>query len=38
MTETQREPVPRVAAGEKDISLAFLRFARHCLIDGVTGR
>jgi hypothetical protein len=32
VTETQREPVPRVDTGEKDTALAFLRFARHCLV------
>jgi hypothetical protein len=32
MTETQREPVPRLAADEKETALSFLRFARHCLV------
>jgi uncharacterized damage-inducible protein DinB len=37
MTETQREPVPRVNTGEKDTALAFLRFARHCLVKKTEG-
>ena len=37
MTETQREPVPRVDTGEKDTALAFLRFARHCLVKKTEG-
>jgi hypothetical protein len=37
VTETQREPVPRVATSEKDLALAFLDFARHCLIKKTEG-
>ena len=37
MTETQREPVPRVDTSEKDTALAFLRFARHCLVKKTEG-
>jgi hypothetical protein len=37
MTETQREPVPRLDTGEKDTALAFLRFARHCLVKKTEG-
>lgn len=37
MTETQREPVPRVGTGEKDTALAFLDFARHCLVKKTEG-
>ena len=37
MTETQREPVPRVDSGEKDTALAFLRFARQCLVKKTEG-
>jgi hypothetical protein len=29
VTETQREPVPRVDSSEKDTALAFLRFTQH---------
>ncbi|MDR2984410.1 MAG: DinB family protein [Nocardiopsaceae bacterium] len=39
MSETQREPVPRVDSGELDTALAFLSFARHCVLkkaDGLT--
>ena len=39
MAETQREPVPRVDSGELDTALAFLSFARHCVMkkaDGLT--
>jgi uncharacterized damage-inducible protein DinB len=39
MTETQRQPVPRNDAGEADTVLAFLTFARDCVIkktDGLT--
>ena len=32
MAETQREPVPRVDSGELDMALAFLSFARHCVL------
>ena len=37
MTETQREPVPRLDGSEKDTALAFLRFARHCLVKKTEG-
>ncbi|MET3962027.1 putative damage-inducible protein DinB [Marmoricola sp. OAE513] len=37
MAETQREPVPRVDTGELDTALAFLDFARHCLIKKLEG-
>ena len=40
MAETQREPVPRVDSGELDTALAFLSFARHCVLkkaDGLSG-
>jgi uncharacterized damage-inducible protein DinB len=37
MTETQREPTPRVDTGELDTALAFLRFQRHCLIKKLDG-
>lgn len=39
MTESQRQPVPRMNAGELDTALAFLDFARSCLLkkaDGLT--
>jgi uncharacterized damage-inducible protein DinB len=39
MAETQRQPVPRNDDGEIDTALAFLDFARHCVIkktDGLT--
>lgn len=39
MAETQRESVPRVDTGEFDTALAFLSFARHCVLkktDGLT--
>src|SRR4051812_15543142 len=39
MAETQRQPVPFDDGGELDTALAFLRFARDCLIkklDGLT--
>jgi hypothetical protein len=32
VTETQREFVPREDGGELDTALAFLRFARHCVL------
>lgn len=35
--ETQRELVPRDDAGEQDTALAFLRFARHCVLKKVEG-
>ena len=37
MAETQREPVPRVDSGELDTALAFLSFARHCLLKKAGG-
>src|SRR5262249_14390906 len=37
MTETQREPVPRVDSGELDTALAFLSFARHCVLKKASG-
>jgi catechol 2,3-dioxygenase-like lactoylglutathione lyase family enzyme len=35
--ETQREPVPRVDSGELDTALAFLSFARHCVLKKADG-
>ena len=37
MAETQREPVPRVDSGELDVALAFLSFARHCVLKKAGG-
>src|SRR6185503_11146022 len=37
MVETQREPVPRVDSGELDTALAFLTFARHCVLKKTDG-
>jgi hypothetical protein len=37
MAETQREPVPRVDSGELDTALAFLAFARHCVLKKADG-
>ena len=37
MAETQREPVPRVDSGEFDTALAFLSFARHCVLKKAEG-
>jgi len=40
MAETQREPVPRDDSGELSTALAFLSFARHCVLkkaDGLSG-
>ena len=37
MTETQRESVPRVDSGELYVALAFLSFARHCVLKKVGG-
>jgi uncharacterized damage-inducible protein DinB len=37
MVETQREPVPRVDSGELDTALAFLSFARHCVLKKARG-
>jgi hypothetical protein len=35
--ETQREPVPRVDTGELDTALAFLDFARSCILKKAAG-
>lgn len=37
MAETQREPVPRVDTGELDTAVAFLSFARHCVLKKAEG-
>lgn len=37
MFETQREPVPRADAGELDTALAFLGFARSCVLKKLDG-
>jgi uncharacterized damage-inducible protein DinB len=37
MAESQREAVPRNDEGELDTSLAFLRFARNCLLKKLEG-
>jgi uncharacterized damage-inducible protein DinB len=37
MAETQREPVPRIDSGEIDTALAFLSFARHCVLKKAGG-
>jgi len=37
VTETQREPVPRIDTSERDTALAFLQFARHCLVKKTEG-
>jgi uncharacterized damage-inducible protein DinB len=37
MAETQRESVPRVDSGELDTALAFLSFARHCVLKKADG-
>ena len=37
MAETQREPVPRVDSGVLDTALAFLSFARHCVLKKASG-
>jgi len=37
MAETQREPVPRVDSGELDTAMAFLAFARHCVLKKTDG-
>ena len=37
MTEAQREFVPREDGGELDTALAFLRFARHCVLKKADG-
>jgi len=35
--ETQREPVPRIDTGELDTAMAFLDFARHCVLKKADG-
>jgi uncharacterized damage-inducible protein DinB len=37
MADTQREPVPRVDSGELDTALAFLSFARSCVLKKAAG-
>jgi hypothetical protein len=37
VAETQREPVPRNDSGELDTAMAFLRFARQCLVKKLDG-
>ena len=37
MAETQREPVPRADSGELDTAMAFLSFARHCVLKKADG-
>jgi uncharacterized damage-inducible protein DinB len=37
VTEEQREPVPRNDSGELDTALAFLAFARHCVLKKADG-
>lgn len=37
MAETQREHVPRVDSGELEVALAFLSFARHCVLKKADG-
>jgi hypothetical protein len=37
MAETQREQVPRVDSGELDTAVAFLSFARHCVLKKADG-
>ena len=37
MPETQRQPVPRNDSGEADTALAFLAFARNCVIKKTEG-
>ena len=37
MTETQRERVPRDDGSELETALAFLRFARHCVLKKTDG-
>jgi uncharacterized damage-inducible protein DinB len=37
MAESQREPVPRVDSGEFDTAMAFLSFARHCVLKKTDG-
>jgi hypothetical protein len=37
VTETQRESVPRIDGSELETALAFLRFARHCVLKKTDG-
>jgi hypothetical protein len=37
MAQTQREPVPRVDSSELDTAVAFLSFARHCVLKKASG-
>jgi uncharacterized damage-inducible protein DinB len=37
MAEAQREPVPRIDSGELDTAMAFLSFARHCVLKKADG-
>jgi hypothetical protein len=37
MAEIQREPVPRIDSGELDVAVAFLSFARHCVLKKTEG-
>ena len=37
MPETQRESVPRIDSGEFDTTVAFLSFARHCVLKKADG-
>jgi uncharacterized damage-inducible protein DinB len=37
MAETQREYVPRIDSGEFDTAMAFLSFARHCVLKKADG-
>ena len=37
MSETQREPVPRVDTGELGVTLSFLAFQRHCVLKKADG-
>jgi hypothetical protein len=37
MPQTQREPVPRADSGELDTAVAFLSFARHCVLKKADG-
>jgi Protein of unknown function (DUF664) len=37
MPETQREPTPRADSSELETALAFLDFARHCLLKKIEG-
>jgi hypothetical protein len=37
MSESQRQPVPRVDTGELDVAHAFLKFQRHCVLKKAEG-